>query len=98
MKLVVALKMLPTRDQTTSLKATLARCNEACSWLAGVGFAAQTYRQFDLHNLAYAELRSRFGLTAQAAVRCIGKVADAFKVSREVAPVFRADAAQPYDD
>ena len=98
MKLVAALKMLPTRDQTTSLKATLARCNEACSWLAGVGFAAQTYRQFDLHNLAYVELRSRFGLTAQAAVRSIGKVADAFKVSREVAPVFRADAAQPYDD
>jgi hypothetical protein len=52
MKLVAALKMLPTRDQATCLKATLARCNEACSWLAGVGFAAQTYRQFDLHNLA----------------------------------------------
>jgi hypothetical protein len=39
------------------------------------------------------DLRSRFGLTAQAAVRSIGKVADAFKVSREIAPVFRADAA-----
>ena len=25
-------------------------------------------------------------------------MADAFKVNREVAPVFRADAAQPYDD
>jgi IS605 OrfB family transposase len=98
MKLVAALKMLPTPEQAVCLTATLARCNEACSWLAGVGFEAKTFRQFDLHKLAYRSLRSDFGLTAQAAVRCIAKVADAFKVNRDVAPVFRADAAQPYDD
>jgi putative transposase len=98
MKLVAALKMLPTHEQAACLTATLARCNAACSWLAERGFESQTFRQFDLHKVAYGELRSRFGLTAQAAVRSISKVADAFKVSREVAPVFRADAAQPYDD
>jgi IS605 OrfB family transposase len=98
MKLVAALKMLPTPEQAACLTATLARCNEACSWLAGVGFESQTFRQFDLHKGNYVDLRSRFGLTAQAAVRSIAKVADAFKVNREVAPVFRADAAQPYDD
>jgi putative transposase len=98
MKLVAALKMLPTPDQATCLSATLARCNEACSWLADVGFNSQTFRQYDLHKAAYTDLRERFGLTAQAAVRSISKVADAFKVSREVAPVFRSDAAQPYDD
>ncbi len=98
MKLVSALKMLPTREQAACLKTTLVRCNEACSWLAAAGFAAQTYRQFDLHKLVYTDLRTRFGLTAQAAVLSIAKVADAFKVNRKVAPVFRPDAAQPYDD
>jgi IS605 OrfB family transposase len=98
MKLVAALKMLPTPEQAVCLTATLARCNEACSWLAGVGFESQTFRQYDLHQANYVELRGQFGLTAQAAVRSIAKVADAFKVNREVAPVFRADAAQPYDD
>ena len=98
MKLVAALKLLPTPEQAACLTATLARCNEACSWLAGVGFESQTFRQFDLHKLAYHTIRTDFGLTAQAVVRCIAKVADAFKVNREVAPVFRADAAQPYDD
>lgn len=98
MKLVAALKILPTPTQAPRLKATLARCNEACSWLAQAGFDAQTFRQYDLHKLAYVEIRSRFGLTAQAAVRSIAKVADAFKVNREVAPIFRVDAAQPYDD
>ena len=98
MKLVAAIKLLPSREQAAVLKATLVRCNEACTAIAAKGFAAGVFRQFDLHKLTYSETRADFGLTAQAAVRCISKVADAFKVNREVAPVFRANAAQPYDD
>jgi putative transposase len=98
MKLVAAVKMKPTRGQATDLKATLARCNKAANWLAQIGHGTKTFRHYDLHKMAYVEIRTRFGLTAQAAVRTISKVADAFKVNREVAPVFRADAAQPYDD
>ena len=98
MKLVAAIKLKPTREQAAVLRATLKRCNEACTAIAAKGFAAGVLRQFDLHKLTYVEARAEFGLTAQAAVRCISKVADAFKINRKVAPVFRADAAQPYDD
>ena len=98
MKLVAAVKLVPPKSAEIALTATLARCNEAATWLAKAGFEASTFRQFDLHKLGYTELRTRFGLTAQAAVRTIAKVADAFKVNREVAPRFRKDAAQPYDD
>ncbi len=98
MKLIAAVKLLPTPDQAVCLTATLARCNEAATWLAGVGHDTQTFRQFDLHRLAYADIRSRFGLAAQMAVRTIAKVADAFKINHAVAPVFRKDAAQPYDE
>ncbi len=98
MKLVAAVKLLPTTDQAKCLRATLARCNEAATWLAATGHAADTWRQYDMHKMAYAEMRTRFGLTAQAVVRTIAKVADAFKINRTVAPVFRRDAAQPYDD
>ena len=98
MKLVAAVKLLPTREQAAVLKATLQRCNEACTAIAAKGFATDTFRQFDLHKANYASARIDFELTAQAAVRCIAKVADAFKVNRKVAPVFRADAAQPYDE
>lgn len=98
MKLVAAMKLLPPPEQAIVLRETLARCNEAANWLAAAGYEAGTFRQFDLHKLAYTEIRGRFGLTAQAAVRTIAKVADAFKVHRKVAPAFRRDAAQPYDD
>lgn len=98
MKLAAAVKLLPTKEQARALKATLERCNAACSWLAARGFAADTFRQYDLHKLAYAEMRTTFGLAAQVTVRSIAKVADAFKVNRTAAPVFRKLAAQPYDE
>lgn len=99
MKLVAAIKLLPTPEQAETLRATLARCNEAATWLARTGHDTGTFGQYALHKLAYAKVRSRFGLTAQAVVRTIAKAADAFKVSRGKAPPsFRPDAAQPYDD
>lgn len=98
MKLVAAVKLVPSKSQALALAATLARCNEAATWLAQVGHDASVFRQFDLHKLAYTDIRSRFGLAAQMTVRTIAKVADAFKVNRDVAPVFRSDAAQPYDE
>jgi putative transposase len=98
MKLVAAIKLKPSPEQAACLLATLARCNEAANWLAIEGHAAGIFGQYALHKLGYAQIRARFGLTAQAAVRTISKVADAFKINRDVAPVFRADAAQPYDD
>ena len=98
MKLVAAVKLTPSPEQAALLRSTLARCNEAATWLAQAGFDAGIFGQYALHKLAYADMRQRFSLTAQAAVRTIAKVADAFKANKDVAPVFRPDAAQPYDD
>lgn len=98
MKLVASLKLLPSPQQAKSLRLTLTRCNEAATWLARFGQDAETFGRYALHKLAYADLRIRFGLTAQATIRTIAKVADAYKVRRETAPVFRPNAAQAYDD
>lgn len=98
MKLAAAIKLMPSPEQAAMLSATLARCNEAASWLGQIGFNAGIFGQYALHKIAYADMRARFGLTAQAAVRTIAKVADAFKVNKAVPPVFYPYAAQPYDD
>jgi IS605 OrfB family transposase len=98
MKLVAAIKLKPSKEQAQALKETLERCNAACNWIAAHGFENGKTRQFDLHKLTYGSVRADFGLAAQAAVRCIAKVADAFKINRKVAPVFRRLAAQPYDE
>lgn len=98
MKLVASIRLKPSKEQAQALKGTLEQCNAACNWLAQHGFANGKIRQFDLHKLAYAETRIRFNIGAQAAVRCIAKVADAYKINRKAVPTFRRLGAQPYDE
>jgi predicted transposase len=98
MKLVANIKLQPTPEQHSALLDTLERCNEACNYLSSVGFESGCLKQFDLHKLAYADIRSKFELTAQVAVRSIAKVADSYKLDKKVQRVFRKHAAQPYDD
>jgi transposase, IS605 OrfB family, central region len=100
MKLVINLKLKPDQDQQRALRDTLERCNEACNWLSKRAFETKVFGQYALHKAYYREIRDRFGLTAQATVRCIAKVADAYKLKnrREVQRKFRKWAAQPYDD
>lgn len=98
MKLVANLKLLPTPEQAHTLRTTLACCNVACEWISTRAFATGTFQQFRLHRLVYKEVRARFGLSAQVAVRCIAKVADAYKAGRGGQYHFRPYAAQPYDD
>jgi IS605 OrfB family transposase len=98
MKLVANLKLTPTPDQHAALLDTLKVSNRACTWLAGQAWEAQTFGQFALHKLAYERCRAQFGLAAQMAVRCIAKVADAYKLDRKTRRRFKRYAAQPYDD
>ena len=51
-----------------------------------------------MHKLAYQATRDRFNLASQVAVRCIAKVADAYKLDKETQRTFRLMGAQPYDD
>jgi IS605 OrfB family transposase len=99
MKLVAPVRLLPDATQAALLRETLERCNAACTWIAEAAHAKCIRRQYDIHHAVYSETRSRFGLTAQAAVRCISKVADSLKAGDEdVIRSFRPHAAQPYDE
>ena len=98
MKLVANLTLTPTQEQGRMLMATLERCNAACNWIAERAFEAKVFRQFDLHKFCYHELRAKFEISAQVAVRCIAKVADAYKIDQKTQRTFRKHSAQPYDD
>lgn len=98
MKLVANIKLTPTPEQASELRATLERCNEACNWISEQAFAAKTTRQYDMQKAFYYPVRERFALTAQVTIQCIKKVADAYKKDEKTLRVFRQHSAQPYDD
>jgi IS605 OrfB family transposase len=98
MRLTATIQLLPTPDQADALVGTLETANAACDYISQVAWESKTFRQFAIHKLTYAAVRETFGLAAQLAVRCIGKVADAYKLDRKTQRTFRAHGAIPYDE
>ena len=98
MKLTARIKLLPTVDQAESLGLTLERANAACNFISGEAWQSRTFKQFPLHRLAYRSVRDGFGLSAQMAVRAVGRVADAYKAGRDTRHRFATHGAFPYDD
>ena len=98
MKLVVNLKLQPTPDQHAALLATLVKANAACNHVSAVAWERRVFGQYALHRLLYYDVKEMFGLTAQVAVRCIAKVADAYKADKRVQRRFRSHGSIAYDD
>jgi predicted transposase len=98
MKLTAKVKLQPTPEQAELLKQTLERANAACNWISQQAWDAKTFGQFSLHKLTYKPVREQFGLAAQVAIRCISKVADAYKLDKKTKRTFRLLGGIAYDD
>jgi len=96
-KLVAVAKLLPTPEQAAALLATLERVNEACAWLAERAFELKSADKLKLQGLYYRDLREKFGLSSQMAVRAISKVVEAYKRDRTRKPTFKPHGAIAYD-
>jgi IS605 OrfB family transposase len=96
-KLTLQTQLLPSKEQAYGLRQTIERFNEAANWLAQEAFERKTANKFHLQKLYYPELRERFALPAQFAVRCISQVSEAFKRDKTIKPKFRKHSAMPLD-
>jgi IS605 OrfB family transposase len=97
MKLTAQVKLQPAPDQKDLLDRTLRAANAACTFASHVAWQSRTFRQFPLQRLVYREIRARFHLSAQMAVRVIAKVADAYKAGRKGERTFQPRGSFPYD-
>ncbi len=98
MRLTIQLKLQPTPKQSDALRRTLVRANEACDYISKIAWEDKTFRQFSVHKLCYAAVRETFDLAAQMAVRCISKVADAYKLDTKRLRTFAPLGAIAYDE
>lgn len=76
-------------------------CNTAATYASRIAWTQRVFGKLELHRLLYRDLRTRFPeLGAQAAVRAIARVSDAYanrRSSKKRAHVFRPHAAVPLD-
>lgn len=90
-------KLDPSEEQYQMLLDTMHRFNEACNYIAGVAFAIGKANKIEVHKATYYDVREKFGLSAQLAVRAISKVVEAYKRDKSIKPEFRLDGAVVYD-
>jgi len=90
-------KLLPDETQADALLQTMEKFNAACNHIATVAFELKTANKIRLQKIVYREIRERFGLSSQMAVRAIAKTCEAYKRDRAILPTFRPHGSIPYD-
>lgn len=98
MKLTAKVKLIPTPEQARLLLETLEQANRACNFISRRAWQSKIFSQYDLQKLTYLETRAKFNLTAQMAVHCASKVADAYKPDRSRQRKFRPHGGISYDN
>ena len=97
MKLTLKIKLLPTEEQAATLLETFREANVACNRISDVAWERKTFSQFKIHKLVYRDLKDSAPLSAQMIVRCISKVANAYKSGKKARRTFLPLGALTYD-
>jgi putative transposase len=97
MKLTAQVKLLPTPQQAELLKQTLEQANTVCNTISDYAWENKTFGQYTLHEALYHDLREQFKLAAQVVIRCLSKVADAYKLDRKQKRHFKPLGSIAYD-
>ncbi|HVB00037.1 MAG TPA: transposase [Acidimicrobiales bacterium] len=98
MKLVSQVKLVVEKEHLDVLTRTLATMNQAANEVSSVAWQHRVFSRIPLRRTCYYEVRSQFGLGAQATQSVIRKVADAYKLDKNTRREFRLDGAVTYDD
>lgn len=98
MKLIARVKLQPAPEQHAALLKTLEAANAACNYVSDKAWQDKVFGQFALHKLCYADVRTRFGLGADVAVRVFAKVADGYKLDKRIQRTFKPRGAFPFND
>lgn len=97
MKLALKIKLLPSKEQADLLLKTIKEANAVCNTISEIAWEKKVFNQFKIHNEVYHTLKGSSNLSAQVLVRCISKVADAYKLDRKVKRTFKPLGSITYD-
>ena len=91
------IKLLPDDKQRDALIDTFIKFNSACNFVSRVAFERKLYNKVILQKITYRDIRERFGLAAQLAIRVIAKVVETYKADKTSFHEFRDFGSIVYD-
>jgi predicted transposase len=97
MKLTLKIKLLPTNEQADLILETMKEANTVCNAISDVAWRSVFSIILKLHHQVYHSYKATFNLSSQILVRCIAKVADAYKLDKKTKREFRPLGSIGYD-
>ena len=97
MKLTLKIKLLPSKEQADLLLKTIKEANTVCNAISQIAWQKKVFNQFKIHKEVYHQFKGSSNLSAQVLIRCISKVADAYKLDRKVVRTFNPLGSITYD-
>jgi len=83
MKLATKVKLVVNQKEKEQLTQTMIAFNRAANYVSRVAFENKTFGQVNLHKLVYYEIKQKYNLSSQLAIRAIGKVVDVYKNKKQ---------------
>ncbi len=97
MKLTAQILLRPTEEQLAKLLETMEAANAACNAISEYAWSEQVFSKFKLQKVLYHQIKEEYSLSAQVVIRCMAKVADAYKLDKKTERQFRNHGAISYD-
>jgi len=91
------IKLLPNEQQKGAIIDTFIKFSEACNFVSKIAFERKLFNKVFLQRIVYKDIREKFGLSAQLAVRVIAKVVETYKPDRTTFHQFRDFGSIVYD-
>jgi putative transposase len=90
-------KVVVEPEQAKALHETMHQFNAACNYVAEIAFQMHTANKIKLQPIVYHDIREKFGISSQMAVRAISKACEAYKQDKSIKPTFDLNGAVIYD-
>ena len=97
MKLTLKIKLLPNNEHANLLLNTMEEANNVCNHMSDVAWEKKIFNNFKLHHEVYHSYKTTFKLSSQILIRCVAKVADAYKLDKKTKREFRPLGGIGYD-
>jgi len=97
MLLTVSVKLLANSGQKAQLLRSIYQFNAACNWVSEYCFNNRLFSKFKVQENIYHELRQKFNLPSQFAIRVISRVCDSYTIDKKVQHTFKKNSSIEYD-
>jgi IS605 OrfB family transposase len=97
MLLTIKSKLVTTQEQHDQLLRTMESFNKACDHISDFAYNNRVFSKYQLQKHLYYEIRDKFSLSSQLAVRVFGKVAESYKVDKKTFHRFQPRGSVVYD-